>query len=142
MIEISPEVKIPEGELEFTASRSGGPGGQHVNKVSSRVELRFDVGASKSLTPEQKHRIVTRLSNRITKDGFLRVVASTSRSQHANREEAVTRFARLIANALERRRRRVKTAVPGAAKKRRLEAKKARGGLKQTRSGVDRGEMD
>jgi ribosome-associated protein len=142
MIEISHEVRIPENELQLTASRSGGPGGQHVNKVSSRVELRFDVTGSKSLTPDQKDRILKRLATRITREGFLRVVASGSRSQHVNRQEAVARFAKLIAEALKRRRKRVKTRVPGAAKRRRIEEKKARGGLKQTRSGVDRGEMD
>ena len=73
MIAIVPGVKIPETELEFVASRSGGPGGQNVNKVSSRVTLRFDLDGSTSLNPEQKIRVRAKLSQRINKDGVLQV---------------------------------------------------------------------
>jgi ribosome-associated protein len=134
MIDIAPGVGIPEHELTFTASRSGGPGGQNVNKVSSRIELRFDLEASPSLTPEQKRRIVARLGTRITKEGVLRVVASASRSQYVNREAAVARFQELLAAALRRVKPRFDTRVPSAEKKRRIESKKARGQLKRNRS--------
>jgi ribosome-associated protein len=134
MIEIAPGVEIPETELSFSASRSGGPGGQHVNKVSSRIELRFDLDASPSLTDEQKRRIRSRLGARVTKDGVLRIVAATSRSQHANREEAVERFRHVLERALRKPKARVETRVPAGEKRRRVDAKKVRGRLKRYRS--------
>jgi ribosome-associated protein len=137
MIEVAPGVEIPETELSFSASRSGGPGGQHVNKVSSRIELRFDLDASPSLTDEQKRRIRARLGARVTKDGVLRIVASSSRSQYANRQAAVERFQHLLERALQRVKPRVDTRVPAAAKRRRIEAKKVRGRLKRNRSAPD-----
>jgi len=135
MIYINGRVSIPEDELVFTASRSGGPGGQHVNKVSSRVTLRFDLDASPSLTDGQKHRVRHRLATRVSRDGVLRVVCRSHRSQLANRREAIERFSELLRSALQRPRRRRKTGVPAAAKRRRLEDKKHRGELKRRRSG-------
>jgi len=135
MIYINERVSIPEDELVFTASRSGGPGGQHVNKVSSRVTLRFDLDASPSLTDGQKHRVRHRLATRVSRDGVLRVVCRRHRSQLANRREAIERFSELLRSALQRPRRRRKTGVPAAAKRRRLEDKKHRGELKRRRSG-------
>jgi ribosome-associated protein len=135
MIYINERVSIPEDELVFTASRSGGPGGQHVNKVSSRVTLRFDLDASPALTDGEKHRVRRRLSTRVSRDGVLRVVCRRHRSQIANRREAIERFAELLRSALQRPRRRRKTGIPGAAKRRRLEDKKRRGELKRRRSG-------
>ena len=135
MIYINDGVSIPEDELVFTASRSGGPGGQHVNKVSSRVTLRFDLDASPSLTESQKHRVRRLMATRVSRDGVLRVVSRRHRSQLANRREAVERFADLLRGALQRPRRRRKTRIPAAAKRRRLEDKKHRGELKRRRSG-------
>ncbi|HMC82356.1 MAG TPA: aminoacyl-tRNA hydrolase [Candidatus Polarisedimenticolia bacterium] len=88
MIEIRDGLAIREEELRFTASRSGGPGGQNVNKVSTRVTLWFDVAGSPSLTAEQRSLIRSRLATRISKEGVLRVVSQQTRSQAANREAA------------------------------------------------------
>jgi ribosome-associated protein len=85
MIEINRNLSIPEHELSFTTARSGGPGGQHVNKVSSRVTLWFNVAESPSLSAFQKRRIMSRLATRINQRGELRVVAQQHRSQIANR---------------------------------------------------------
>jgi ribosome-associated protein len=134
---ITPKLSIPDDELTLTASRAGGPGGQHVNKVSSRVTLRFDVAASPSLTAAQKRRIAERLRTRMSGAGVLRVVSRKHRSQAANRAEAVQRFVDLLRGALKRRRRRARTAVPAAEKRRRLEDKRRRGRLKRDRRLTD-----
>ncbi len=131
---ITEQLTIPDSELTYTTSRSSGPGGQHVNKVSSRVTLLFDVTASPSLSEDQKRRILTRLTTRVNREGVLRVVSQAHRSQAANREEAAQRFAALIRSALTRQPPRRKTKVPAAARRRRLESKKQRGQVKQYRS--------
>ena len=134
MIRITDSLSIPETEITFTASRSGGPGGQNVNKVSSRVTLLFDVAASRSLSEEQRRRILTRLATRINQDGVLRIVSQRTRSQDLNRADALERFSDLLRRALTMARRRVKTAVPAAVRERRLEEKKKRTRIKQSRS--------
>lgn len=134
MIEITPELSIPESELEFLASRAGGPGGQHVNKVSSRVTLRFDLWGSTTLDEEQKRRIAEALPTRITKEGVLTMHARRHRSQAMNREELLGRFAELLREALRPRRARRKTRPSRAAKKRRLDEKRRRGEQKRLRS--------
>ena len=135
-IDINEGLSIPRREISFVASRSGGPGGQNVNKVSSRVSLIFDVNASPSLSPEQKRCIRRRLATRVTRAGILRVSCQVHRSQAANRRTAVERFAALLAAALTRRRRRVPSAVPGGEKRRRLESKRRRARLKRDRRSV------
>ena len=132
-VRIHDRLAIPDDELVFTVSRSGGPGGQHVNKVSSRVTLRFDVAASRSLSDGEKQRIEARLATRITKDGTLRVSCGTRRSQVANRRLVMERFAELIRDALRPRRPRRQTVVPEATRRRRLDDKKRRGRLKRER---------
>ena len=134
MIVINEHLAIPEDELTFTASRSGGPGGQNVNKVSSRVTLTFDVVNSPSLSEEQRRRLLNRLQTRITKEGLLRVVSQRTRSQEVNRQDAEARFIELLQTALHKERKRLKTGVPSAARERRLEEKKKRAGTKQSRS--------
>lgn len=134
MIEITDELAIPENEIMYTASRSGGPGGQHVNKVSSRVTLRFDVAASSSLTDEQKQRIMTRLATRLSKDGVLSIVAQQQRSQAANRNAALARFVALLRAALTPETPRRPTRPAREATERRLSEKKRRSRLKQERS--------
>lgn len=134
MIEIDDTLSIPESELVLTTSRSGGPGGQHVNKVETRVTLHFDVDGSPSLTDEQRERIRRRLPTRISKDGRLRVVCQRHRSQAANREEAIARFVELLRAALAPRRRRSETRVPKAQKRARLEDKRRRAEVKRGRS--------
>ena len=137
MIEITPHLSIPADELTFTASRAGGPGGQHVNKVSTRVTLHFDVAGSQRLTATQKRRIAERLATRMTREGVLRVVCGKHRSQAANRAEALERFAELVRRALEPRKRRRTTQVPAAERRRRLEQKQRRARLKRQRARPD-----
>ncbi len=128
---------IPMSELTFRATRSGGPGGQHVNTSATRVELTWDVKASPSLSDAQRARILKRLSNRIDASGVLRLVAGRTRSQHRNREEAAARFADMIAKALRRPKKRKKTRPPRRSKEKRLRQKKRRGELKKLRGRVD-----
>jgi ribosome-associated protein len=137
MIEINRNLSIPEHELRFTTARSGGPGGQHVNKVSSRVTLWFNVAESPSLSVFQKRRIMSRLATRINQAGELRVVSQQHRSQMANREAAVERFATLLRDALVQEKPRQKTTIPEAAKRRRVDEKKQRGQVKQHRAKRD-----
>ena len=137
MIHVLPGVNIPAGELRFAASRSGGPGGQNVNKVSSRVTLMFDLQASSTLSDEHKRKIREKLGGRISKDGVLRVVSQRTRSQELNRSDTIERFSDLIRRALTPRRLRVKTRIPAAARDRRIDAKKKRASVKQSRSNKD-----
>jgi ribosome-associated protein len=130
---ITSSVRIPLSELSFTFSRSSGSGGQHVNKVSSRVTLWFDISASQSLTEEQKELIWQRLAGRINKQGVLQLDADRRRSQGANREDVLNRFALLLREALHVDKARRKTRPSQGAKKRRLQKKKQRSGLKKLR---------
>lgn len=134
MIPIIAGVSIPEDEITFTASRSGGPGGQNVNKVSSRVTLAFDVWNSAAFSGEQKRRIAGRLAARINKDGVLQIISQRTRNQAMNRTDALEKFAVLLRRALMPKRARIKTNVPAAAKERRLEEKKKRTLIKFERS--------
>ena len=134
MIKINEQISIPQTELDFTASLSGGPGGQNVNKVSSRVTLWFDVVNSPSLSPEQKDMVMLRLATRIGKNGVLRVISQQTRSQVENKELAVERFVELMRDALRQVPIRKKTRVSKGAKLRRLEEKKQHGILKLARS--------
>jgi ribosome-associated protein len=128
------ELVVPEAELSFSFSRSSGPGGQNVNKTSTRVTLRFDIEGSPSLTREQKDRLKARLSTRIDKRGTLRLAAQKHRTQAANRKEAVERFDRLIRSALRRRPPRKPTRASKAAQERRLREKARRSQIKSDRS--------
>ena len=134
MIHITDDILIPENELTFTASRSGGPGGQNVNKVSSKVTLSFDLRGSAALSEEQKRKVMGALATRVNRDGVLQIVSQRTRSQELNRADALTRFAALLRRALTPRRARIETRVPAAAKQRRLEEKRKHGLTKQTRS--------
>lgn len=133
-IPINDQLAIPTGEVRYIASRSGGPGGQNVNKVNSKVTLLFDVGASMALAEEQKVRIRARLATRISGEDVLQVSSQRFRTQLANREAATTRFAELLASALRERKKRRATRVPSAAVEKRLEAKRARSRQKRNRS--------
>jgi ribosome-associated protein len=131
---IADGIEIPDDELTFTASRSGGPGGQHVNKTSSKVTLRFDVAHAPSLPDEIRSRLLAALGDRIAADGTVRVVCQASRSQFANRRTAEARLASLLAAALVPEVPRVATKIPRAEKRRRIASKKHRGGIKRTRA--------
>lgn len=133
LLRVSDDLAIPLAEIRYRATRSGGPGGQHVNTSSTKIELEFDVAGSPALTDAQRTRIRERLANRIAGDGVLRMAASGSRSQHQNREEVTERLARLLADALKERKRRRKTKMPRAAKEARLKEKKRRAETKRKR---------
>ena len=130
---ITPECLIPRSEIRFRTSRGGGPGGQHVNKVETRVELLFDVAGSRALTGEQRDRLLGKLGARIDGAGILRVVSSASRSQWQNKERAVENFVCLVREALKRRIRRKKTRPTSSSRERRLRRKKQHGQTKQLR---------
>jgi ribosome-associated protein len=134
MIHITDQLSIPEDELSFTASRSSGPGGQHVNKASTRVTLRFDLANSPSLNPEQKKLLQERLPTRISKQGVLRVASQKTRSQATNRKLAVERFVELLQQSLETTPERKPGKIPSAAREKRIAAKKHRGHLKRERA--------
>lgn len=134
MHKVTHQLAIREDELRFTASRSSGPGGQNVNKVNTRVTLWFDVGNSQSLSAEQKKRILTRLSTRVSKKKILRVVSQKHRSQAANREAALERFIELLRKALKGDKPRERTRVPAAARRRRLYEKRRRSLKRRERS--------
>jgi ribosome-associated protein len=127
-------VEIPETELEFSASRSGGPGGQNVNKVSSRITLRFDVDRSAALNEEQRARIRSRLATRISKEGVLQISSQRTRSQEFNREDVIARFADLLRDALHEEKARVKTKATRASHEERLKVKRERTAVKQARA--------
>jgi ribosome-associated protein len=135
VIRIMEGLSIPLNEVSFTASRSGGPGGQNVNKVSSKVTLAFDVRASAALSEEQKTTILQRLATRINKEGVLQIASQRTRSQDLNRADTMERFSELVRRALTPRRKRVRTRVPSAAKRQRLDEKKRRALTKEGRSG-------
>lgn len=132
-IDIRPGLSIPEGELTFRASRSGGPGGQHVNTTSSRIELVWNVNESEVLDEPTRRRIHDRLAGRISNEGNLTVASSETRSQHRNREDATERFAELLREALKPRKKRKKTKPSRASNERRLRRKKQRSEKKKLR---------
>jgi ribosome-associated protein len=139
-IEIIGGVAIPEEELSFTAARSSGPGGQNVNKVSTKVTLWFDVAGSPSLTDEVRARLLDRLGPRIGKDGVLRIVSQATRSQVDNKEAALARFVELVREALRPVKARRPTKVPRGEKARRLETKRKDSARKRERGRPGMGE--
>ena len=126
-VRISPSLSIPMSELRFRFTASGGPGGQHANKVATRAELRFDVAGSPSLGPRQRARLLEKLGQEV------RVVADDERSQGRNRQLAVTRFRERMAAALRVETPRRPTRPSKGAKERRLTAKRHRSEKKRSR---------
>ena len=134
---MSRSLTIPANELTLTFSPSGGPGGQHANKASTRAELTWNVARSPSLGPRQRARLLERLGNRIDGSGNLRLVSDRYRSQTRNREDVTDRLARIVRDGLATRRSRVATKPHAGAKEARLRAKKQRGELKRSRRDLD-----
>ncbi|MGY6555809.1 MAG: alternative ribosome rescue aminoacyl-tRNA hydrolase ArfB [Wenzhouxiangella sp.] len=123
----------PEAELSEKFILTGGPGGQHVNKTESGVQLRFDVLASQFLSEEVRARLIRLAGRRVDSEGVLTIEARSHRSQLRNREDARERLADLIERAHHKPRKRIATRPSRAAKKKRLEGKRQRGGVKQAR---------
>ena len=132
-IRINEDLTIPTSEISYRASRSGGPGGQHVNTSSTRVELVWEMGSSSALTDEQRARLEEKLANRLNSGGVLSLASSTTRSQHRNREEVTARFADILRVALETQKPRRKTRPPRASRENRLRVKKQRSRTKELR---------
>jgi len=132
-LNIAPGVAVPRSELEYRASRSSGPGGQHVNTTSSRIELLWNLEDSRVLSDAQRVRLRTRLASRLDSTGAIRVVASTRRSQQQNKQAAEERLAALVRHALHVPKRRRPTKLPKAANERRLSQKKRRAEVKRER---------
>jgi ribosome-associated protein len=136
-IHISRTCVIPAREVRFRFSRSGGPGGQNVNKRDTQVELLFDVAGSPSLGPIQRARALSRLASRLDADGVLRIVASDERTQGRNREIALERFSDVMQQAIAPDPPKRRPSKPSkAAKERRLQSKKLRAKTKRQRSGL------
>jgi ribosome-associated protein len=135
-LHINHQVHIPLSELSFRFSRSSGPGGQHVQKSSTRVELLFDVANSPSLTDAQKARVQRRLSSHVDSLGVLHLISQSERSQWRNRQEALERFQTLMREALKRRKHRKATRPTAASRERRLRQKRRRSEIKRSRGKV------
>ena len=127
-----------ETEFVFSATRSSGPGGQNVNKVSSRIELRFSVDYSRFLTDTEKQRIHLKLKNRINSEGELLLVSQSERSQLANKEQVIENFLALTEKALTLQKKRRKTKPTAASRLKRLESKKMTALKKQLRKRPER----
>jgi ribosome-associated protein len=132
-IVVSSRLTIPAGELGLAFARSGGSGGQNVNKVSSKVELRWNPAASTALTDDDRQWLLQQLANRLTQEGDLIVVSQLTRDQLKNRDDAASKLALIVRTALDRPKTRRATRPTRASKRRRVEAKKHRGEIKKNR---------
>ncbi len=130
---ITRRVRIPGRELTLSYARSGGPGGQHVNKTATKVHLRWNVQASEALTDVDRAWLLERLASRITAEGELLVTAETHRDQRRNVEVALEKLASTVREALRRPKKRKKTRPSRAARQRRLDSKKRLSAQKQER---------
>lgn len=140
LLPIRTGVAVPRHELTYRASRSGGPGGQHVNTSSTRVELTWDVTTTSALSPELRQRALERLATRLDGTGTLRLVSDRTRSQLQNKEDVTERFVELLRQALTLPKVRRPTKVSRGVKARRLDAKKRHGAKKaERRRGRDDG---
>ena len=131
------KIDIPEADLTFKYSRSSGPGGQNINKVSTKVTLFLDLLHSAFFSDIQKNRIFKNLANRVNKEGLIKVTSQKYRTQSANRHAAVEKLKQLLTESLKERPVRKKTAAPQWAKQKRLESKRKQSAKKQLRTAKD-----
>ena len=136
MLHISPHVTIPDSEIDIHAMRSQGAGGQHVNKVSTAIHLRFDIAAS-SLPPFYKEELLKLRDQRISDDGVITIKAQQHRTQERNREDALERLSLLIQRVAIPKKKRKPTKPTKGSQNRRIEGKKRQGRLKQSRGTIE-----
>jgi len=136
VLPITPDVSIPMSEIEMTAIRSQGAGGQNVNKLATAIHLRFDIAASESIPERARKSLLASGDQRISSDGVLVLKSQRYRSQDRNREDALARLAEIIRNALKVRKKRIPTRPGKAAKEKRLEAKSRRSAIKKSRGRI------
>lgn len=133
MLEITPDLQIPDGEFIWSYARSGGPGGQNVNKVASKAVLRWDLAASSGLPEDVKIRLALQQKRYFTQDGAIIITSQRHRDQERNREDCLEKLRAIILQALVVPKHRKKTRPSRGAKKRRLQEKKRRSEVKQHR---------
>ena len=132
-LDVSDAIRIPMSEIQMTAVRSQGAGGQNVNKVATAIHLRFDVAGSESIPERVRQKLLRMSDHRITDDGVVVIKSQAHRSQDRNRLAALSRLQELLVSALKEPKRRIKTKLSRKVKQKRLDTKTRRGALKKTR---------